>query len=49
MTLRAFWISAGITIVMMMMAMITGTLSHDDDDEGSENVAKKMSLRSNQT
>ena len=31
-----------------MMAMITGTLSHDDD-EGSENVAKKMNLRSNQT
>ena len=48
MTLRAFWISAGITIVMMMMAMITGTLSKDDD-EGSENVAKKMNLRSNQT
>ena len=48
MTLRAFWISAGITIMMMMMAMITGTLSNDDDD-GSENVAKKMNLRSNQT
>ena len=31
-----------------MMAMITGTLSNDDDD-GSENVAKKMNLRSNQT
>ena len=48
MTLRAFWISAGITIVMMMMAMVTGTLSNDDDD-GSENVAKNMNLRSNQT
>ena len=48
MTLRAFWISAGITIVMMMMAMITGTLSNDDDD-GSENIAKKMNLRFNQT
>ena len=48
MTLRAFWISAAITIVMMMMAMITGTLSNDDVD-GSENVAKKMNLRSNQT
>ena len=33
-----------------MMAMITGTLSKDDDDgDGSENVAKKMNLRSNQT
>ena len=48
MTLRAFWISAGITIVMMMMAMITGTLSKDDDED-SENVAKKLNLRSNQT
>ena len=45
MTLRAFWISAVITIVMMMMAMITGTLSHDDD-EGSENVAKKYLIQS---
>ena len=31
-----------------MMAMITGTLGNDDVD-GSENVAKKMNLRSNQT
>ena len=29
-----------------MMAMITGTLSHDDDDEGSENVAKKYLIQS---
>ena len=31
-----------------MMTMITGTLSNDDDG-GSENVAKKMNLRSDQT
>ena len=30
---------------MMMMAMMIATLSNDDDD-GSENVAKKMNLRS---
>ena len=35
-----------IMMMEIMVTMILGTLSKDDDDDGSENVGKKMNLRS---